>query len=43
MNKLGFSIRKSNGFNKYHVKELQYADIQENMKREVSELDGRVF
>ena len=43
MNKLGYSIRKSNGFNKYHVCELQYVDIQENRKREVAELDSRLF
>ena len=38
MNKLGYSTRKSNGFNKYHVCELQYVDIQENRKREVDEM-----
>ena len=43
MNKLGYSTRKSNGFNKYHVCELQYVDIQENRKREVAELDSRLF
>ena len=43
MNKLGYSVRKTNGHYKYYVEELQYDDIQENMRREVSELDGRVF
>ena len=43
MNKLGCSVRKSNGFNKYHVCKLQYVDIQQNRKKELMELDNSVF
>lgn len=43
MNKLGYSIRKSNGFNKYHVCELQYVDIQQNRQKELAELDSSAF
>ena len=43
MNKLGYLIRKSNGFNKYHMCELQYVDIQQNRQRELVELDGSTF
>ena len=43
MNKLGYSVRKSNGFNKYHVCELQYVDIQQNRQKELIELESGVF
>lgn len=43
MKKLGYQTRRTNGINKYHVKELQYADIQEYKRKELTELDCRPF
>ena len=43
MKRLGYSVSKIKGYNKYHVRELQLIDIQENRKREVAELDSRPF
>ena len=43
MKKLGYSTRKSNGYYKFHVKELQYDDIQRIRRNEIAELDSRPF
>lgn len=43
MKKLGYSTRRINGINKYHVKELQFVDIQENKRKELAELDSQPF
>ena len=43
MKKLGYSTKRLKGFNKYHVCELQYIDIQQNRKNEIAELDSRPF
>lgn len=43
MKKLDFPLKRIRGVNKYLVKELQYADIQEIKSREVLAEDGMVF
>ena len=43
MKKLGYSVKRLIGFNKYHVCELQYIDIQQNRKNELVELDSHPF
>ena len=43
MKKLGCSVKRLRGFNKYHVRELQITDIQQNRINELSELDSQPF
>ena len=43
MKKMGYSVKRLRGFNKYHVCELQYIDIQQNRKNELVELDSHPF
>ena len=43
MNKLGYSVKKTNGHYKYYVEELQYDDIQRIIKNKVAEFDIRLF
>ena len=43
MNKMGYDVKILDGFRKYRVKELQYADIQEIKSREVLMEDSSAF
>ena len=43
MNKMGYDVKILDGFRKYRVKELQYADIQEIKSREVLMEDSTAF
>ena len=43
LNKLGYNTRILNGHKKYHVRGLQYADIQEIKSREALTEDGAIF
>ena len=43
MNKMGYDVKILDGFRKYPVKELQYADIQEIKSREVLMEDSSAF
>ena len=43
MKKLDFPLKRIRGVNKYYVKELQYADIQEIKSREVLMEDSSAF
>ena len=43
MNKIGYDVKILDGFRKYHVKELQFADIQEIKSQEVIMKDSSAF
>ena len=43
MKKMGYRVKKSDGYYKYYVKELQYDDIQRIRRKEVDESDDRPF
>lgn len=43
MNKLGYSVRKTNGHYKYYVEDLQCDDIQRIIKNKVAKFDIRLF